>query len=221
MFKRILKFLLGIATLPICIAASLSLYEQFTRISSISYDNQKYFIIGAVAYLVVHAVFFKPAYLYILGHELMHVVATIISGGKITSFRVSPQGGSVRTTKSNIFIALAPYLFPFYTMIATAAFLIVLIVTKSLAPYGPFLFIIGFTLAFHIILTIDFLKIRQTDLLHAGYLFSICLIYIANLIVIGFIFSLLFKELIFIDFSKDIYFRAKDIYAGIVRQLFL
>lgn len=221
MFKRLLRFLLGIITLPVCIGASLALYEQFTQIKSISYDNQKYFLFGAVAYLVVHAAFFKPAYLYILGHELMHVVAALISGGKINSFKASSRGGSVNTNKSNIFIALTPYLFPFYTIIATAAFLVILVVTKSMAPYAPFLFVIGFTLAFHIILTIDFLKIRQTDLLHAGYLFSICLIFTVNLIVIGFIFSLLFKELIFIDFIRAVYFKSKDIYAAIFRQLFL
>lgn len=221
MFKRILKFLLGVFFFPICITVSISLYEQFSRIKAISYLSQKYFAIGIVAYLIVHAVFFKPSYLYILGHEIMHVVATWLSGGRVSSFKVSSQGGRVATSKSNLFIALAPYFFPFYTIIVALLFFTVRLVYKAGPQYNVFLFLLGFTLCFHIILTIDFLKIRQTDLLHAGYLFSICLIYSVNLVVIGFILSLLFEGVAFMEFIRSAYSQSKDIYTGIFQQLFL
>jgi hypothetical protein len=221
MFKRVLKLLLGIFIIPVCIGVSLGLYEQLSRIKAISYYHQKYFVLGIVAYLVVHAVIFKPSYLYIFSHEFMHAIATWISGGKVTSFKVSSKGGSVAVTKNNLFIALAPYFFPFYTIVVTLIFFTAKFFLKDSINYNPFLFAIGFALAFHIILTVDFLKIRQTDLMHAGYLFSICLIYIVNLIIIGLIFSLLFGGVTFKELLMDTYFKSKDIYAGAYRQLFL
>ena len=221
MFKKMLQPILGILTFPVCIGISISLYEQLSLIQPIAYYNQKYFVIGIVAYLVVHAIFFKPSYLYILSHELMHVIAAWLSFGKVKSFKVSPKGGSVVTTKSNLFIALAPYFFPFYTITIALLFFTAKFFIKDDISYNPFIFAIGFTLAFHIILTVDFLKIKQTDLLHTGYIFSVLLIYIVNIAIIGLIFSLLFGNVVFIDFLKEAYSKSKGIYTGIFRQLFL
>jgi len=221
MLKKILNILLGILVLPVCVGVSISLYEHLNQIKIVSYYQQKYFIIGIISYLVVHAVFFKPSYLYVLSHELMHAIAALLSGGRVRSIKVSSKGGSVATTKSNIFIALSPYLFPLYTIVVALLWFVIKFVTKSDIDYSFFLFAIGFTLAFHIVLTIDFLKIRQTDLLHAGYFFSICLIYVINLLIVGLIFSILFKGMIFVGFLQDSYIKARDIYTGIFCQLFL
>jgi hypothetical protein len=220
-FKRISKILLGVLALPICIGVSLSLYEYLSQIKIISYYQQKYFILGMISYLIVHAVVFKPSYLYVLSHELMHAIATLLSGGRVRSIKVSSRGGSVKTTKSNMFIALSPYFFPLYTIIIALLWLGFKFLLKTDMNYGFFMFAIGFTLAFHIVLTIDFLKIRQTDLLHAGYLFSICLIYIINLVIVGLIFSFLFKSMVFIVFLQNSYVKTSAIYVGIFRQLFL
>jgi hypothetical protein len=200
---------------------SLSLYESLSSIKIILYYQQKYFILGAITYLLVHAVIFKPSYLYILSHEVMHAIAALLSGGRVKSIKVSSRGGSVSTTKSNILIALSPYFFPLYTIIVVLLWLLLEYFLKTGPDYSIFLFMTGFTLAFHIVLTIDFLKIRQTDLLHAGYLFSICLIYIINLMIIGFIFSMVFKSMVFSAFLQDTYMRTKEIYTGIFSQLFL
>jgi len=221
MLNKILKILLGILALPICIGVSISLYEHLSQIQIVLYYQQKYFIVGIISYLVVHAVFFKPSYLYVLSHELMHAIAALLSGGRVRSIKVSSKGGSVATTKSNIFIALSPYLFPLYTIVVALLWFGIKFVTKSDIDYSFFLFAIGFTLAFHIVLTIDFLKIRQKDLLHAGYFFSVCLIYVINLLIVGLICSLLFKGMIFVGFLQDSYIKARDIYAGIFCQMFL
>lgn len=220
MIIKTLKILLGIAAFPVCISVSTGLYEQINQISGISYYH-KYFLLGGVAYLIIHAAVFKPEYLYILGHEIMHAIATWLSGGKVTSFSVSSKGGRVGTTKSNIFIALAPYFFPFYTIMISLVFFVITTVLEIDPPYIIFLFLLGFTLTFHIILTIDFMKIKQTDFVHAGYLFSTCLIYIINLIEIGFVLSVLFKEVIFKDFIFSAYIGSLDIYTGVFRQLFM
>jgi len=221
MFKKTLKVLLGIFTLPVCVGVSTSLYEHLSRVQIIAYYQQKWFMAGIIAYLVVHAVIFKPSYLYVLSHELMHAIAALLSGGRVRSIKVSSRGGSTAVTKSNIFIALSPYLIPFYTIIIAAVWFGIKFFTKSEVCYEFFLFAIGFTLTFHIVLTIDFLKIKQTDLLHAGYFFSICLIYIVNVIILAAIFSYLFKSMHFSEFIKNAFIESWAIYKGIFRQLFL
>jgi hypothetical protein len=221
MFKKILKALIGIFVFPVCIGVSLSLYEYLSQIKIISYYQQKYFILGMISYLIVHVVVFKPSYLYVLSHELMHAIATLLSGGRVRSIKVSSKGGSVKTTKSNVFIALSPYFFPLYTIIVALLWLGFKFLLKADINYGFFMFAIGFTLVFHIVLTIDFLKIRQTDLMHTGYFFSICLIYIVNVIIVGLIFSFLFKSMVFSEFLQGAYNKSGGIYVEIFRQLFL
>jgi hypothetical protein len=218
---KILKFFIGILFFPVCVSVSASLYENLSSINALSYYNQRYFLLGIISYLVVHTLLFKPAYLYIVGHEVMHVLATWLSFGKVKAFKVSPKGGSVKTTKSNIFIALAPYFFPFYTILVTVIYLAMPYLFKREMPYSLFMFLIGFTLAFHLVLTIDFLKIKQADFLHAGYFCSVELIYIINLSIVAFILSLTFSEFQFAYFAKEAYSISKDIYLSIFQQLFL
>ena len=221
MRKHIWSFLLAVFALPICIGVSLSLYENLSSIKIGTYYQQKYFLIGIISYLVVHAVVLKPSYLYILSHEFMHAIATLLSGGRVKSMKVSSMGGSVSTTKGNIFIALSPYFFPLYTIIVVLVWSSVRFFLKTELNYSVFLFFIGFTLTFHLVLTIDFLKIRQTDLLHAGHFLSITLIYIVNVIIVGLIFSFLFKTMVFLEFLQGSYTKTVNIYTGIFRQLFL
>jgi hypothetical protein len=221
MLNKILKASLGIFILPVCAGVSLSFYEHLSQIKIMSYYQQKYFILGMISYLIVHAVVFKPSYLYVLSHELMHAIATLLSGGRVRSIKVSSKGGSVKTTKSNMFIALSPYFFPLYTIIVALLWLGFKFLLKTDINYGLFMFAIGFTLVFHIVLTIDFLKIRQTDLLQAGYFFSICLIYIINVTIVGLIFSFLFKNMVFLEFLQSSYVKTSAIYVKIFRQLFL
>lgn len=221
MFKKTIHIILAILFLPVCVSAGFVLYEEFGAIKSVSQD-QIYFFYGCIAYLIFHAVVFKPDRIYIFGHEIMHVITAILSGGKVHSIKVSKKGGSVSTNKSNIFISLAPYLFPFYTILVTSAYFIAMHFMKDVSMYlRPFLFIVGATLTFHIVLTIDFLKIKQTDLLGTGYFFSIELIYLVNMLILVFIFSLLFKEVIFMRFLNSMFVEAKCIYLGIFKQLFL
>ena len=64
----------------------------------------------------MHILVFKLTYLYTLGHEAIHVIATWLCGGHVTSFSVSKWGGNVSTSKTNFFIELSPYFVPIYTV---------------------------------------------------------------------------------------------------------
>ena len=107
--KKIFIVLIGVVFLPLTITISKAFYYQLSGISIFESKNQMYFLYGAVAYIVLHLFFFKPNYIYNLGHEVVHVISTWLSFGKAKNLKVSSQGGSVQTTKSNFFINIILY----------------------------------------------------------------------------------------------------------------
>ena len=200
--KKVLRLLLGLAAVPIAVIASVVLYHQIGLVQQLS-KNQSYFLTGIVTYLVVHSIFYKPTYLYILGHELTHALFTWLCGGKVTSFRATFRGGRVTTTKSNFLITLGPYFFPIYTVLIACTYFFVSFFSGAEKNASVFIFLIGFSWAFHIVLTIYFIKMEQPDIMRMGALFSISLIYVINLIIVALILGLFFPEISFLAFAKD------------------
>ena len=154
-----------------------------------------------------------------LGHEAVHAGTSWIFGGRIKGFKVSKEGGAVTTDKTNVVVELSPYFVPIYAiMIAVIYF----VVAASYNINGAtFVFLIGFALAFHIISTIEVMKVRQPDIVKSGYLFSIIFVYVLNIVVISLIFSLLFPSFKAKSFFTDMWVCSKQMYAAVVRQLFM
>lgn len=218
--KRALKFLFGLLLLPICIVTSIVLYSQLGSIQHLS-RNQVFFLLGVGAYIVIHLLFYQPTTIYVFGHELTHALCTWVFGGRVKSFRVTFRGGRVTTTKSNLFISLAPYFFPIYMVFLSCAYFGASLFT-DLSKYIPqFIFLIGLSWSFHIVLTVHFIKMRQPDILKAGTLFSISLIYILNVTILALVLSLLFPEVTFGDFFRSSYWQTVEFYTSIFTKLFL
>lgn len=217
MLSIILKFLAAILALPIAVGASMAFYKNFLLVKELSVSIN-YFIGGAVFYTLVHLLFYKPTFLYVFGHEAVHAGVSWIFGGKIKSFKVSKEGGSVSTDKTNAVVELSPYFIPIYAIVVT---LVYFLVASSYSVNGSvFVFLIGFTLAFHLISTIEVMKTKQPDFMKSGYFFSIVLVYILNILVISGIFSLLFPSFSMKRFFIDLLSVSRDIYMAVVRQLF-
>ena len=101
-------------------------------------------------------------YLYVLGHELTHVLFIYICGGKVSGFNVTLDGGYVMTNKSNILIALSPYFVPFWSFI-------VLLISGLLRLFWD----------------IWMIPRDQPDLKENGTFFSLVLIYLANVLLLA------------------------------------
>lgn len=218
--KIIFKIIVPVLLVPVCWALSVSLYEALSSVGGLS-DAAKAFSLGAVLYMLAHIIFTIPTKPYVFGHELMHAMATWASGGKVKAFKVSSKGGAVATDKSNIFISLAPYIVPIYTIAAVLLFFIFSLFWDVSAFKGTFVLLVGFTFAFHIVSTIEALKVKQSDLVKSGYLLSIVLIYLFNISIAALAVSFLFAEFPLRDLFEGAYFRSLDIYEGIFRQLFM
>ncbi|NQU74405.1 MAG: hypothetical protein HQ547_06850 [Candidatus Omnitrophica bacterium] len=220
LFKKLLNLVLGIILLPLVVPVSKSFYNQLTGIGIGDLDNPRYFLWGIAAYLLVHLFFFKPNFFYNLGHEVVHVISTWLSLGKARKIKVSGQGGSVQTTKSNFFINLSPYFVPIYPILISIAYFTISRY-QNISAYVPyFIFGIGFTLAMHIIMTVDVLKIKQPDLVKTGYLFSLVSIYVLNVILLGLVINLIFTGFSFIGMLSEFWIQSKELYSIIYRQLF-
>ena len=112
--------------------------------------------------------------------ELTHAMWGVAFGARPSKLRVSGSGGSVNLTKTNMLITLAPYFFPFYTFVVVAAALATLAFVRPL-PFLPlWMFMIGFTWAFHVLFTIETLSREQPDVQLYGRVFSWVFIFLAN-----------------------------------------
>lgn len=189
MMKLFIKFVIGVLVVPVSFGVTIAFYNNFMLIKELAH-SLNFFIWGISSYVVLHILFYKPTYLYVLGHEAVHAGVAWLFGGRIKSFKVSEEGGKVSTDKSNIVIELSPYFIPIYAIIITVIYFV--IASSYNISSSTFVFLIGFTLAFHMVSTIEILKIRQPDIMKSGYFFSIMTVYILNVIVISFIFSLIF-----------------------------
>ena len=130
-------------------------------------------------------------YLTTLEHECTHALVGLLFGKIPVSMRVSAwEGGEVKLRGgTNLWISLAPYFFP------TLSFLVIL--AALISGYGNsvyFYAILGWTIAFHLITNWQETSFRQTDLKQAGYLTSLLVLPIANLLTYGAVFNLVFSD---------------------------
>ena len=221
MIFKIIKSVIGVLLLPIVVAVVRAFYEQFGFIDINFTKGQIYFLWGVTAYCLFQLILIKPVYLYVLGHETVHVLATWLCLGKVTRFDVSSRGGSVSTTKTNLFIKLSPYFIPIYAILMTIIYYVIIRMSIwgfLVRPYYMFLF--GATLAFHIVMTIDTIKVKQPDFAKAGHITSLALICIINVIIIAGVLGLFLNSFSFVSFLRNSYFSSIDLYRTIFVQLF-
>ncbi|HNW93658.1 MAG TPA: hypothetical protein PKM88_12180 [bacterium] len=150
---------------------------------------------GMGAYTLLAFVLPRPVVLYVIGHELTHALWSKLFGGKVSNLKVSRKGGSVRVSKVNTFVILAPYFFPLYTIMVGVVFVILSLFVKIMPYYHLLLFLIGFTLQFHYLTTGTALRNSQPDLFEAGFVFSLALIPLFNCIVLAVILQLVFFDM--------------------------
>ncbi len=216
---RIIKAIVPLIFIPVVIASTKMSIQALRGMDIL--DVNLYLVTGGfLAYPIFHIVFFKPVYVYSLGHEIVHVLATWLCAGKVMSFQVSHAGGNVTTTKTNLFIRLAPYFVPIHTI---ALFLLYLLASKfyNMSRFSnEFIFLIGFTMSFHVFMTIEVMKVRQPDIMKTGYFFSVLFIYVANIFVAILVLNFIFRNISFIAFAKNTFAMSKDIYANIFGRLF-
>ena len=145
-----------------------------------------FFGLGAVLWAITFFGLPRPLLIYVFGHELTHAVWVWMMGGRVSAFRVTREGGHIISDKHNVWIALAPYFFPLYSILVIGAYgAASLFWNLEPYPYRWSLYaLIGLTWAFHLSFTLWMIPKGQTDLSYYGTFFSLVVIYMMNLAVL-------------------------------------
>ncbi len=184
--KQFFRFIIGIALLPFCYAITQAYITAFRTIphkpAEIFSSEEIGFWLGMVLFLILWFTLPQPLRLYIWGHELTHALWGLLFRARVSKVKVNATSGYVKLSKSNLLITLAPYFFPFYTIIVILIALITRIFVSPL-PFTPaWMFALGFTWCFHVCFTIKSLTVRQPDILEYGRIFSWGFIWIVNIL---------------------------------------
>src|SRR5207253_10567629 len=154
---RWVKFIFAIFLLPLCAILTQTFFTVFARAAMIQrlWAAQEFwfFSLGALLWMIAFIGLPRPILLYVFGHELTHAFWVWLMGGRVSRFHVGREGGHVVTNRTNFWIALAPYFFPIYSVLAIAIYG-ALGIFYNVQPYGRLLYaVIGATWAFHLTFT--------------------------------------------------------------------
>ena len=204
---RWVKFVVAIFLLPVCAILTQTFFTVFARatVTHRLWAGQEFwfFSLGAILWLIAFFGLPRPMLVYVFGHELTHALWVLLMGGRVSRFRVGREGGHIVTDRNNFWIALAPYFFPLYSLIAIAGYGI-LGLFFNVQPYGRLLYaLIGATWAFHFTFTCWMIPKKQTDLTDHGTCFSLVMIYLMNLLLLSVMLVLASSQITFADLGRE------------------
>lgn len=178
--KKVFRLLLGFALLPMCWAFTRVLGKAIIQSDGWFSANSLSLLAGVATFALCWLFLSHPVKTYVLGHELTHALWGLLFGAKAKNLKVGETGGSVKLTKTNFLISLAPYFFPFYTFVVILAALVTAIFVRPLPFLPGWIFLVGFTWSFHALFTLQTLTERQSDITLNGRIFSWVFIFLAN-----------------------------------------
>ncbi len=206
---RFLKFLLGLLLLPACAALTMTAWRLALHLSfspnAMSSPALWAFVGGYALWLAVFAFLPKPMRTYVLGHVLTHALSALMIGARVSGLKVKKTGGQVRTSKTNWFIALAPYFFPFYAMLFLIAFFLAYAIWNLAAYLWVLFFLVGLGWSFHITFTLMMLlTVKQPDVQSQGVVFSVVIIYGMNLLIMALAIAALSRAVTFAMLARSL-----------------
>ena len=212
---RFLRALFAIALLPFAWAIARAALDAFLHIPvpSDAIVSPAMLSLGAgfVTFLVAAMALPTPVRLYVLGHELTHALWGLCFFARVSNLRVGVKGGSVQLSKSNVWITLAPYFFPFWTMVVVVAALVTRCFVSPLPCPWIWFFTVGFTWCLHCCFTIKSLCQRQPDIETYGHIFSYTFIWIFNCVGI-IVWIVCTSEVTWTDVGHCLLFRTENAY---------
>ena len=177
-----LRLLMGLALLPACWGVTRALLDSVvTAAGGAGLSVEALSLLGGIAaFALAWTALSHPVRTYVLGHELKQELWGLLFFARPSDLTVTASGGSVKLSKTNLLITLAPYFFPFYTFVVIVSALLTWAFVRPLPCLPLWMFMIGFTWAFHVLFTLETLTQSQPDVKSYGRVFSWTLIFIGN-----------------------------------------
>ena len=182
MMANFLRLLVGLALLPACWGVARAFWDALLAAAGrTGLSAESLSLLGGIAaFGLAWMALSHPVKAYVLGHELTHALWGLLFFARPSDLSVAANGGSVRLSKTNLLITLAPYFFPFYTFVVIVCALVTSAFLRPLPCLPLWLFLIGFTWAFHVLFTLETLGQRQPDVKAYGRVFSWTFIFLVN-----------------------------------------
>lgn len=220
---RWVNTVIGVFLLPIAGIWTQTFFTIFSRVAVRhafwATEEFWFFTLGGVLWTIAFFGLPRPVLLYVFGHELTHALWVWAMGGRVSKFAVSREGGHIVTDKHNVWIALAPYFFPLYSMLVIAAYGGAGLFW-DVSPYHRWLYaLIGATWAFHISFTLWMIPKGQTDLTYHGTFFSLVVIYLMNLLVLTIFLIAASPHVRLLDFARVFYHNAEHFSSWVCARL--
>lgn len=201
----IIKFILGMALLPFVFSTAVSFLNEF---GSLNKGLQGVFYNGVICFLAVYLFIWEPAAVYNKGHKLLEIVFSFFKP----------------------LVNVAPFLLPVYTIMV---FIIYGLLSPVISAGGGSafggrsnwlldytLFLAGFSAVLHLVFSAKTIRVKKGDFLKANYIFGFSFIFILNLTLLAFGFSLIFKEFSFVNFCNISFTISRSIFYAVFKQLF-
>lgn len=192
----IIKFILGVCLLPFVYSATVAFLNE---LSILEKTINHYFLGGIIGFLIIYLFIYEPTIIYNKGQKILEPI-----------FRFFTP-----------LVKVAPYLLPIYTIILFFIYSICSLFNRSFSSVKYFVLLFGFSIGLHLVFSAKSLRSRQSDFLKANYIFGFSFIYIVNLVILSFGFSLIFNSFSFVNFCNNSFQIGRNIFAGIFKQLFL
>ena len=178
--KFLLKFIFGICCIVGTVGFSVAGVDTYKNQPT---NNLIEIGVGAVIFTLIWLIFLsrRESFWSVVEHELTHAVFALLFFKKVRTLNADRRrGGLVRVEGGNFIIALAPYFFPFLSVI------IIIIKPIILSNYQWLLnALLGFSLTFHLLYLLNEFHPSQPDLRENGFLFSLIVVVFFNLFFIG------------------------------------
>jgi hypothetical protein len=192
----VIKLILAVIILPFVFSSIASFLSEFTLIDKYL---QQIFWNGAITFLAVYLFIWEPAVIYNRGHKLLEIMFSFFK----------PM------------VNVAPFLLPIYTILIFIVYGLLSLGIKSSWLIEHMLFWVGFSTILHLAFSAKTIRSKKGDFLKSNYIFGFSFIFILNLTLLAFGFSLIFSDFSFVNFCNVTFNIARNIFHTVFKQLFL
>ena len=195
-FFGILKFIFGLCFLPCVYAVSQAFLNE---ISSADTVLRGAFWSGVISILVIYLFIWEANIIYTKGHRILEIVFNFFKP----------------------IVKVAPYLLPIYSIVLFVLYLILAYLFRVRDIINYFIFLMGFSVVFHLIFSAKSIRSKKRDFLKGNYIFGFSFIYITNISLLSLFLSIMIEKFSFVAFANNSFHIAQSIFNGIFKQLFL
>lgn len=192
----IIKLILGICLLAFVYSGTMAFFGEFNTVEK---NLQNVFWAGVISFTLMYLFVYEAGMIYKKGQRILELIFKFFAP----------------------LVKVAPYLLPIYMILIFGIYLLLSLFVKGDALLRNSLFLLGFSLALHLIFSAKSMRSRQGDFLKSNYIFGFSFIYIVNLLLLCFFLNVLFDKFSFVNFCNNSYQAGAGIFKTIFRQLFV